>query len=147
MHDSSRYHNLWSEPHTKVIGHHEMDSLKIIKKCIISERLKTWAFWWRIWWNFEERLSVVAVKILCIQKNFHSGILKLSEGYFHQGIKLRIDHLLKFEWQNVRAVIISSSIHLSPIHTHESSSDEPLCYLWSLHLILPRDYFTSKLTF
>ena len=32
-------------------------------------------------------MSVVAVKILCIYKDFHSGILKLFKGNFHQGIK------------------------------------------------------------
>ena len=35
-------------------------------------------------------MSVVAVIILCIQKDFHSGILKLFERRFHQGIKLHI---------------------------------------------------------
>ena len=37
-----------------------------------------------------EYQSVVAVMILCIQKDFHSGILKLFEGNFQQGIKLHI---------------------------------------------------------
>ena len=32
--------------------------------------------------------SVIAVIILCIEKHFHSGILKLIEGNFHQGTKL-----------------------------------------------------------
>ena len=31
-------------------------------------------------------MSVVAFIILCISKDFHSGILKLFEGNFHQGI-------------------------------------------------------------
>ena len=47
---------------------------------------------------------------------------------------------------NIRTVINLFSIRLPSIQTPKSSSDEPLWYLWSLHLILPRD-FTSELTF
>ena len=35
-------------------------------------------------------VKVVAVVILCIEKNFNSGILKLFEGDFRQGIKPQI---------------------------------------------------------
>ena len=38
-------------------------------------------------------MSVVAVIILCIQKDLHSGILKLFERNFHQGIKLHIIYI------------------------------------------------------
>ena len=47
---------------------------------------------------------------------------------------------------NIRTVIILFSIHLLFIHTRKSLSDEPLWYLWSLLLVLPRD-FTSTLNF
>ena len=89
-------------------------------------------------------MSVVAVIILCIEKHFHSGILKLFEGKFHQGIKL---HIVCFSLIdiNMRSVMILFSIHSPHIHTHKSLSDEPLWYLRSYHIILPR-YFTSKLT-
>ena len=63
-------------------------------------------------------MSVVAVIILCIlQKDFHSGILKVFEGIFHQGIKL---HIIYFSLTdiNIRTVIILFSIHLPSIHTH-----------------------------
>ena len=40
-------------------------------------------------------MSVVELKILCIQKDFHSGILKLFERNFHQDIKLHIICTLK----------------------------------------------------
>ena len=66
--------------------------------------------------------------ILCTQKDFHSGILKLFEGNFHQGIKL---HIIYFSLTdiNIRTVIILFSFHLSSMHTHKSSSDEVLWYL------------------
>ena len=51
-------------------------------------------------------MSVVAVIILCIlQKDFRSGILKLFEGNFHQGIKL---HIIYFSLTDIsiRTVII-----------------------------------------
>ena len=69
-------------------------------------------------------MSVVAVIILCIlQKDFHSGILKLFEGNFHQGIKL---HIIYFSLTDIsiKTVIILFSIHLHSIHTHKSSSDD-----------------------
>ena len=49
--------------------------------------------------------SVVAIIILRIYKDFHSGILKLFEGNFHQGIKL---HIIYFSLTdiNIRTVII-----------------------------------------
>ena len=68
-------------------------------------------------------MSVVAVIILCVQKDDSYGIVKLFEGSFHQGIKLRIIYF-SLPDISIRTVIILSSIHL----------------------ILPR-YFTSKLTF
>ena len=73
-------------------------------------------------------MSVAAVIILCIRKDFHSGILKLFEGNFHQRIKL---HIIYFSLTdiNVRTVIFSFSIHLPSMHVLESSSDEPLWYL------------------
>ena len=90
-------------------------------------------------------MSVVAVISLCIYKDFHSGILTLFEGNLHQGIKL---HMIYFSLTdiNIRTMIILLSIHLPCIHMPKSSSDEPLWYLLSLHLILP-SCFTSKLTF
>ena len=42
----------------------------------------------KYYWTVD--MSVVAVIILCIQKDFHSGILKLFERRFHQGSKLHI---------------------------------------------------------
>ena len=89
-------------------------------------------------------MSVVAVIILCIQKDFHSGILKLFEGNFHQGIKF---HIIYFSLTaiNIRSVMILFSVHSLYIHTHKSLSDALLWYLRSHHIILPR-YFTSKLT-
>ena len=61
-------------------------------------------------------------------EGFHSGILKLFEGNFHQGIKL---HIICFGLTdiNIRTVIILFSIHLPSIHRPESSSDETLWYL------------------
>ena len=35
-------------------------------------------------------VSCIAVIVLCSSKKLHSGILKLFEGNFHQGIKLHI---------------------------------------------------------
>ena len=71
---------------------------------------------------------VVAVIFLYIQKNIHSGILKLFEGNFHQSIKL---HIIYFSLNdiNIRTVIILFSIHLPSIHTPQSLFDEPLWYL------------------
>ena len=71
--------------------------------------------------------SVVEVIILCIWKDFHSGILKLFEGNFHQGIKL---HIIYFSLTdiNIRTVISLFSIRLPSIYTPKSSSDEPLWY-------------------
>ena len=37
-----------------------------------------------------DMLVVAVIIIWCISKDFHSGILRLSEGNFHQGIKLHI---------------------------------------------------------
>ena len=51
-------------------------------------------------------MSFAAVYIiLCIQKDFHSGIMKLFEGNFRQGIKL---HIIYFSLTdiNTRTVII-----------------------------------------
>ena len=74
-------------------------------------------------------MSVVAVIILCIlQKDFRSGILKLFEGNFHQGIKLYIIYFSVTDI-NIRTVTILFSIHLPSIHTPKSPSDEPLWYL------------------
>ena len=57
-------------------------------------------------------MSVVAVIILCIQKDFHSVILKLFEGDFRQGIKL---HIIYFSL--TETVIILFPIHF-PLYTH-----------------------------
>ena len=89
--------------------------------------------------------SAVVVIILCIQNDFHSGILKLFEGNSHQGVKLRIIYFSQTDI-NIRRVTILFSIHSPSIYTPESSSDEPLWCLRFLHLILPR-YFISKLKF
>ena len=64
---------------------------------------------------------------------------------FYQGIKL---HIIYFSLTdiNITTVMILFSIHLPSIHTHESCPDDPLWYLGSPHLVLPRD-FTSKLNF
>ena len=66
--------------------------------------------------------------LLCIWKKFHSGILKLFEGNFHQGIK---PHIIYFSLTdiNIRTLIILLSIHVPSIHTFKSSPDEPLWYL------------------
>ena len=70
-------------------------------------------------------IKVVAVVIL---KDFHSGILKLFEGNFHQGIKL---HIIYFSLTdiNITTVIILFSIHLPSVDACMSSPDEPLWYL------------------
>ena len=77
-------------------------------------------------------MSAVAVIILCIKKDFHSGRLKLFEGNFQQGITL---HIIYFSLIDIdkRTVIILFSIHLPSIHTPKNSSDESLWYLLSLH--------------
>ena len=49
--------------------------------------------------------SVVAITILHIYKDSHSGILKLFEGNFHQGIKLHIIYVSLTDI-NIRTVII-----------------------------------------
>ena len=72
--------------------------------------------------------SVVAVIILYISKDFHSGILKLFEGNFHQGIRFYIIYFSLTDI-NIRTVIILFSIHLPSIHTPKSSSDEPFVVL------------------
>ena len=61
-------------------------------------------------------------------EKFDSGILKLFDGNFHQGIKL---HIICFSLSdiNIRTVIILFSIHVPSVHTPESSSDEPLWHL------------------
>ena len=56
-----------------------------------------------------------------------SGILKLFEGNFHQGIKLHIMYFTLTDI-NVTAVIILFSIHLPSIHRYKSSSDEAQWY-------------------
>ena len=70
-------------------------------------------------------IKVVALVILCIQKDFYSGILKLLEGNFHQGIKL---HIIYFSLTDIHitTVIILFLIYLPSMHTSKSSSDEPL---------------------
>ena len=62
-------------------------------------------------------VSCIAVIILCISKKFRSGILKLFEGNYYQGIKL---HIIYFSLTdiNIRTVIILFSIHVPSIHTH-----------------------------
>ena len=74
-----------------------------------------------------EYVSCVAV-ILCIWKKFHSGILKLFEGNFHEGIKLHIIYFTLTD-MDIRTVIILFSIHVPSIQIPKSSSDEPLWYL------------------
>ena len=60
--------------------------------------------------------------------DLHSGILKLFEGNFPQGIKLHIIYLSVTDI-NIRTTIILFSIHLPSMHTPKSSSDEPSWYL------------------
>ena len=78
--------------------------------------------------GYQSVVAVVAVIILCIWKDFHSGIQKLFEGNFHQDIKL---HIMYFSLAdiNIKTVIILFSIHLPSNYTRMSSSDEPLWYL------------------
>ena len=116
------------------------------KKCTITEIFKTWTFDKGIWWILRrdrEYIKVVAAAFLCIQKDFHSGILNLFEGKFHQSI---IVHIIYFSLTdiNITPAIILLSIHLPSVHTPKSSSDETLWYLLSPYLILSL-YFTSKL--
>ena len=61
-------------------------------------------------------MSVVAVIILCIQKDFHSVILKLFKGDFRQGVRLHIIYFSLTE-NNIRTVIILFPIHF-PLYTH-----------------------------
>ena len=61
--------------------------------------------------------SVETIIILCILKDFYSGILKLFEGNFHQGIKLYTIYFSLTDI-NIRTVIILFSIHLPSLHTH-----------------------------
>ena len=77
--------------------------------------------------SYSGYVSCIAVIILRIQKKFHCGVLKLFEGNFHQGIKLRIIYFSLTD-MNIRTVIILFSIHVPSIHTPKSSS-EPLWYL------------------
>ena len=74
------------------------------------------------------RVLTVAFMNLCIQKKFHSGILKLFEGNFHQGIKLQIIYFSLTDI-NIKTVIILFSIHVPSINTPKSSADKPLSYL------------------
>ena len=55
-------------------------------------------------------------------KGFHSGILKLFEENFHQGIKL---HIIYFSLTdiNMRTVMVLFSIYLPSMHTSKSASD------------------------
>ena len=46
-------------------------------------------------------MSVVAFAIMRTQKDFHSGILKLFEGNFHQGIKVPC---IDFPWRPAKSV-------------------------------------------
>ena len=73
--------------------------------------------------------SVAAAVILCIEKAFYSGILKLFQGNFHQDIKL---HIIHFDLTdiNIRAVIILFSIHLPSTNTLKSSSVVGICDLF-----------------
>ena len=77
-------------------------------------------------------ISVVAVIILCIWKDFHSGILKLFEGNFHQGIKRHIMYISLTDI-DIKTVIILFLIHLPSIHTHKSSSDKLFNFTTSFH--------------
>ena len=66
-------------------------------------------------WRATVNMSVVAVVILCIlEKDFNSGILKLFEGNFHQGIKLYIIYFSLTD-MNVRTAVILFWIHLPSI--------------------------------
>ena len=76
-------------------------------------------------------IRIVAFIILCIQKDFYSGILKVFEGNFHQGIKFHIIYFSLTD-QKIRTVIILFSVYLPSIHARKSSSDEPLSYLCTL---------------
>ena len=59
-------------------------------------------------------IKVVAVVVLFIQKDYHSRILKLFEGNFHQGIIL---HIIYFGLTdiNITTVIILFSIRLPSV--------------------------------
>ena len=63
--------------------------------------------------------------ILCIQKDFHSGILKLFEENFGNSISFTF----RLTEENIRTVIILFSVYFPSIHAPESSSDERLWYL------------------
>ena len=78
--------------------------------------------------------------------DFHSGILKLSEGNFRQGIKL---HIIYFSLSdiNIRTVIILFSIHLPSIRTLKSWSDEPLLVFVIFSFTSLPIYFKTKLIF
>ena len=68
--------------------------------------------------------SVVRVIILCIKKDFHSGLLKLFEGNFHQGIKL---HIIYFSLAGIKHKDCDNFIFNSfAFYTYTCSSDEPL---------------------
>ena len=49
-------------------------------------------------------VNFIAVIILSIKEESHSGILELSEGNFHQGIKLHIIHF-SLTFINIRTAI------------------------------------------
>ena len=63
-------------------------------------------------------MSVAAVKILCIYKDFHSGILKLFKGNFHQGIK---PHIIYF---SLKCEVITVAI--KETHTLQAKINWPL---------------------
>ena len=48
-----------------------------------------------------------------------------------KGIFIKVSNFISFSLtdKNIRAVIVSFSIHLPSLHTPKSSSDEPLWYL------------------
>ena len=70
-------------------------------------------------------MSVVALYIILrTEKGFHSGIQKLFERNFHEGIKLHIIYFSLTD-QNIRTVKIIFSVHVPSIHKHQSSSDQP----------------------
>ena len=73
-------------------------------------------------------MSVVVVIILCIKKDFYSGILKLFEGNFYQSIKLNIIYFsLTDKHKNCDNFIFNSFTLYT--HTHKISPYEPLWYL------------------
>ena len=65
--------------------------------------------------------NCMAVIISCISKEFHSGILKLFLGKFHQGIKLHT--LFSLTDINIRTGIILFSVPVPIINTPKISFD------------------------